>query len=203
MSALRQLFGPSQKDVWQQLSNELAAQFNGGCWGQGPRIEVNAGQWVVTLDTFTVPAGKVHIPHTRMRAPYVNADGLRFSIARRHLFSELVKWLGGQDIEVGDPVFDRDFIIKGNNPIKVQFLFGNARIRELIAAQPKIMLEVKDDEGWFGTSFPDGVDELCFTVPGVIKEIDQLKSLFELFSEVLNQLCHIGSAYEADPGVKL
>jgi hypothetical protein len=62
---------------------------------------------------------------------------------------------------------------------------------------------VKDDEGWFGESFPEGVDELHFQVIGIIKEIDRLKALYGLFGEVLNNLCLIGSAYEDEPGVKL
>jgi len=31
---------------------------------------------------------------------------------------------------------------------------------------------VKDDEGWFGRSFPEGVDELYFQVPGVINSME-------------------------------
>jgi hypothetical protein len=81
----------------------------------------------------------------------------------------------------------------------VHLLFGNAEIRQLLEAQPAISLEVKDAKGWFGTSFPEGVDELYFQVAGVITDIERLKLLFDLFSETLNHLCHIGSAYEDDP----
>jgi hypothetical protein len=108
-----------------------------------------------------------------------------------------------QDIEVGHSEFDRAFVIKGTDPIKVHMLFGNAEIRRLLEAQPSISLEVKDDEGWFGTTFPEGVDELHFQVVGIIKDIERLKSLFDLFSETLNHLCHIGSAYEDDPRLAL
>ena len=59
------------------------------------------------------------------------------------------------------------------------------------------------DEGWFGTDFPDGVDELHFLVSGVIKDIAHLKSLFDLFAVTLDQLCRMGSAYKRDPGVHL
>ncbi len=55
----------------------------------------------------------------------------------------------------------------------------------------------------FGSDFPDGVDELYFNVAGVIKDTQRLKQIFELFAEVLNHLCHIGSAYEDDPGMEL
>ena len=85
----------------------------------------------------------------------------------------------------------------------MQALFDNARLRELIAAQPQIHLTVKDDEGLFGAGFPADTDELCFHLCGIIKDVERLKLLFELFAETLDQLCHIGSAYEQAPKLKL
>jgi hypothetical protein len=38
-------------------------------------------------------------------------------------------------------------------------------------------------------------------VSGVIKDIDRLKELYELFAEVLRELCEIGSASTEEPGV--
>jgi hypothetical protein len=70
-------------------------------------------------------------------------------------------------------------------------LLGSAQIR----------LEVKDSEGWFGPKFPEDADELHFQVIGVIKAVDRLKSLFDLFAAVLDQLCRIGLAYNLEPGV--
>ena len=203
MSILRQIFGPSQEEVWRQLCSEIGAEFvEGGFW-RGTKVQTRVKEWTVTLDTYTVSTGKSHVTYTRMRAPYVNKDGFRFTIYRKGLFSELGKRLGMQDIEVGDPEFDRDFIIKGNDESKVLALFGNPRIRQLIQAQPSISLEVKDDEGWFSASFPEGVDELYFQVVGVVKDVERLKSLYELFAETLDHLSHIGSAYENDPHLAL
>src|SRR4029450_6038972 len=99
--------------------------------------------------------------------------------------------------------FDHDFVIKGNDEGKLRQLFANARIRELVAGQKDINFSVKDDEGWFGTKFPEGVDELQFLVTGVIKDVERLKHLYELFSETLDELCRMGSAYESNPGVKV
>ncbi len=73
----------------------------------------------------------------------------------------------------------------------------------MILAQPKIRLEVKDSEGWFGPKFPENVDELSFQVIGVIKDVDRLKALFDLFAAVLDQLCKIGSEYKQEPEVAL
>jgi hypothetical protein len=200
---LRKIFGPSKEEVWQQLCNEIGAEYiNNGIW-KGDKVVAKIKEWTITLDTYTVSTGKSHVTYTRMRAPYVNADGFRFKIYRKNVFSGIGKYLGMQDLEVGYPEFDNDFIIKGNDESKVRSLFMNDKIRALTQQQPSISLEVKDDEGWFGADFPEGVDELLFQVVGVITDVERLKSLYELFSETLNHLCHIGSAYENDPQIKL
>lgn len=203
MTTLRKLFGPSKKEIWQQLATETGADFQPGSFWKGSKVQATHGEWTITLDTYAVSTGKTTIVFTRLRAPYVNPDQFRFTIYRRGLFSELGKWLGMQDVEVGHPDFDRDFVIKGTDETKLRALFASAKIRELIAAQPRIHLTVKDHEGWFGKSFPPDTDELCFHVVGVIKDVARLKQLFELFAETLEQLCPIGSAYERAPDVKL
>jgi hypothetical protein len=190
MGILRQLFGPSQDEVWRQFCAEIGAEFvEDGFW-KGNKVQSRVGEWTVTLDTYTVSTGKSHVTYTRIRAPYVNKDGFRFTIYRRGLFSDLGKLLGMQDIEVGDPEFDRDFIIKGNDESRVLALFGNPRIRQLIQAQPSIHLQVKDDEGWFGASFPEGVDELYFEVVGVIKDVERLKSVHVVCRDAQPSLSH-------------
>jgi len=203
MNILRKWFGPSKKEVWQQLSNEAGADYvQGGFW-KGDKVQASHGEWTITLDTYAVSTGETVIVFTRLRAPYVNPDHFRFTICRHGLFTDIAKWLGMQDIEVGHPNFDRDFVIKGTDESKLRTLFDNAKLRELIAAQPKIHLTVKDNEGIFGADFPADTDELCFHVSGIIKDMERLKLLFELFAETLDQLCHIGSAYKEAPNLKL
>lgn len=203
MSVLKKIFGPSKEEVWRQLCSEIGADFiDGGLW-RGAKVEARVREWTITLDTFVVSTGKTSVPFTRLRAPYVNKDGFRFRIYRKSMFSGLGKLFGMQDIEVGHADFDREFIIQGSDDNKVRLLFGNSEIRRLMEAQPAIHLEVKDDEGWFGTVFPEGVDELYFQVTGIIKDVERLKALYELFAETLNHLCHIGSAYEDDPQLAL
>jgi len=106
-------------------------------------------------------------------------------------------------VEIGDEEFDTEFVIKGNNESQLRGMFANPRLRELLRAEKSVHFEVCDDEGWFSQKFPEGVDELRFRALGTIKDIDRLKQLFDLFAETLHTLCHIGSAYEDDPGIKL
>jgi hypothetical protein len=196
-------FGPSKDEVWRQLSQEMGAEFvDGGFW-KGSKVQVHVKPWTITLDTYSESSGESSVTYTRMRAPYINPEGFQFTIYRKGIFSALGKLLGMQDIEVGDPDFDEAFIIKGNDESKVVSLFSDTRIRQMIQDQPKIRLDVKDSEGWFGPTFPEVVDEVRFQIAGVIKDIERLKALFDLFAAVLDQLCRIGSAYKQEPGVEL
>lgn len=215
MGFLRQLFGPSREEIWRHLCSEIGAQYvEGGFW-KGDKVQVHHGQWTITLDTYTETSNSsmpsadgstmshtTTTTYTRLRAPYVNKDGFRFTIYRRTIFTGLGELLGMHDVEVGYPEFDEAFVIKGTDEAKLRALFANPKIRQLIEMQPHIHLTVKDDEGWFGTQFPKGVDELYF-VSGYINDVDRLKALYYLFAEVLHHLCHIGSAYENDPQLEL
>lgn len=201
MNKVRRFLGPSRKEVWQELARQINARYvEGGFW-KGDKVEVDHGDWIVTLDSYAVSTGKTTVVYTRMRAPFVNPGGFHFTLYRRGLFSGLGKALGMQDIEIGDPMFDHDFIIKSNSDSRVRALLANIRVRQLIAAQPAIHFGVKDDEGWFGARFPDGVDELHFHVVGIIKDLQRLEQLFELFAETLDELCRMGAALDVKPGV--
>lgn len=201
MRILRELFGPSKKEIWKALCEQTGSTFIDGGFLKGDKVIAQYRDWTITLDTYTVSTGKSSTTYTRIRAPYVNADGFRFTIYRNGIFSDLGEFLGFRDIEIGNDDFDREFVIKSECEDKVRGLLADPKIQELIREQPRFHLRVKDDEGWFGGAFPEGVDELYFRVPGIIRDMEQLRQLFELFSEILDRLCLIGSAYETAPEV--
>ncbi|MEO6434462.1 MAG: DUF3137 domain-containing protein [Tepidisphaeraceae bacterium] len=196
---LRQLFGASQQEVWAALAQEIDARYEQGGWFTGGRLIADVGPWQVTLDV----VNRDKHCFTRLRAPFVNPDGFRFRVHRRNIFTGLGEALGMQDIKIGVEPFDHDFIVKSADEAKVRTLLSNERLRRLIDFQPHIHFAVKDDEGWFGTKFPEGVDELYFERYGILKDPELLKGLFNLFAETLQQLCIQGSAYETPPGVTL
>lgn len=203
MSLLRSLFGASTDEVWRELATQVGGDLvDGGFW-KTDKVVARVKEWTITLDLYTVSTGKSHVTYTRLRAPYVNSDGFRFTIYRKSIFSGLGKMLGMQDLEMGDPAFDEAFILQGNNPEKVRALFSHEPLRQLIAAQPRFSMTVRDDEGWFAAQFPEGVDELCFQVPEIIRDVQRLRDLFTIFGLTLHLLCHLGSAYEDDPRLQL
>jgi hypothetical protein len=200
---LREWFGPSKDEVWKQLADGIGAQFVDRTFWKGSKVVAKAPPWEITLDTYDASTSDSSYTYTRMRAPFVNADGFYFKIYRPSIFSNLGKALGMQDVSIGDAAFDDAFIIQTNDERKVRQLLANSRLRALLMAQPRLSVRIKNDDGIFRKVFPEQVDELYFEVAEVVKDFDRLESLFELFAELLDGLCAIGSAYRDDPGVTL
>ena len=197
------LFGPSQKETWTKLSEEVKAEFVKGGVFETHKVIANEKVWTITLDTFAVHTGKATIPFTRMRAPFMSKDNFRFKLERRNFLSPIADFFGRKSLSTGFPEFDKHFVIAGKDDYKLKKLFANEAIRELVLNQKDIHLEIKDDEGWGGSKFPSDADELYLQLPGVVKDIQRLESAFRLFTEILNQLVEIGSAYDRSPNVTL
>lgn len=207
MGMLKSIFGPSKEEIWSQIARDIGGEFiDGGFWGKDALV-YRHGQWQVVLDTYTVTnstgSSTTSTTYTRMRAPFINKDGFHFELYREGFFSSLGKLFGMQDIQIGDPFFDKDFIIKSSDPEKIRTLLSDTRMKGLIQRQPQLRYKIKDDEGWFGASFPEGVDELYFECVGVIKDTALLEALFVLFSLTLERLVQMDSAYANDPMVTL
>ncbi|MEM8887120.1 MAG: DUF3137 domain-containing protein [Bacteroidota bacterium] len=193
------LFGKHKRQIWKQLAEQLQGEYVKGSFMKTDRVEAYHGDWMIVLDTFMIDK----MVFTRIRAPYINRDDFTFKIYREHLGHKISKAFGMKDIEVGHPEFDKDFIIQGSDERKLQMMFANPSIRQLISWQPKILLELRRDAPLFSKpKFPDDVNEIYYQVTGIIKDLDQLHDLFELFGHTLDHLCAIGTAYEDDPNFR-
>lgn len=190
-------FSKHKREIWQQLAEQLHGDFIRGKWVKPDRVEAYFKDWMVTLDTFTVDK----MVFTRIRAPYVNRDDFVFKISRENLGDRIAKVFGKEDVVVGFPEFDKDFIIQGSDERKLQMMFANPKIREILSYQPTVRLELRREAPLFTKpKFPDGVNELYYHSGTIIKNLEQLHDLFELFAHTLDHLCAIGTAYADDPG---
>ncbi|MDX2283088.1 MAG: DUF3137 domain-containing protein [Bacteroidia bacterium] len=202
MSVLREWFGPSKEAVWQQLSEALGGQFIPKRGLRKPSmVRARHLHWTIVIDTIK-PSKQPS--YTRIRANYLNSDSFFFRIFRRSLaasFRQAARLGDGQDVIVGYPEFDDDFIIQGNDERKLQALFASPRLRQIISWQPEIYLQNIVDDSWVTDPWHEGQSELVFRTPGIVTDLQQLRDLYDLFAELLDQLCRIGSAYENDPGL--
>lgn len=193
------LFGKHKRQIWKQLAEQLEGEYVKGKMFKTDRVEAYHGDWMIVLDSFVIDK----MVFTRIRAPYVNRDDFTFKIFREHIGHKVSKAFGMKDIEVGHPEFDKDFVIQGSDKRKLQMMFEDPNIRQLISWQPKILLELRREAPLFSKpKFPDDVNEIYYQVTGIIKDLEQLHDLFELFGHTLDHLCAIGTAYEDDPNFR-
>ena len=130
MSKRRSILGPSKDEIWTQIATDIGGEFiEGGFWDNNV-VVYKHGEWQIVLDTCTVTTytggPTMATTYTRMRAPFINKDGLYFKISREGFFSSIGKLFGMRDIEIGDSFFDNQFEIKGNNPEKIKLLLADA-----------------------------------------------------------------------------
>ena len=203
MGRFARWFGLDYEDAWRALAVEMEGRFREGGWTNRTRVDVDVGEWTFTLDVYVVSTGKSSTTYTRLRAPYVNPSGFRFKVFPEGLFARIGKRFGMQDVVIGVPVFDDAWIVQGNDEPRLRTLFSSNEIRVLLASVGNVSFEAKDDEGWFGRKFPRGVDELCLTTLGVVKNVERLRLFFQLFATTLVRLAESGDATTEGPGVAL
>ena len=166
----------------------MGSDQDGGLFGRDV-LRYRSGDWEITLDTWTEVGGDDSTTYTRMRAPFVNKDVLSLKIYRAGLFAPVGPFLGIQDIQIGDPYFDENFVIQGNNHTKIRWLLGDATLKELMQRQPDLCLEIRHDDGTW-----DDKDLLIFKCRGVLKDETLLKKLFDLFCTALARLAQMDSS---------
>ena len=203
MWSLKSVFGPSgHEEAWMQLSRELGAEYIEGGVVRGDKVLSQVGNWSITLSAKTKWITRRYESdpyYTGLSAPFVSEDGFEFAILHDVPASKFLKLLGMEDIEVGYPELDQEYVIKSNMPPKVQLLFGNGDIRDLLRAQPDVTMEAKYFTGKHRYNLPDGIYKLYLEMPQIITDITTLKNLFSLVVLTLNYLCSIGSASDKDP----
>lgn len=193
------MYRPSMDEVWRELAKRLQGQFIPGCWGMSTRVMADIGHWTITLDTYGGSNSESWTTYTRVRAPYLSRDGFRFRIHQAKWFTPIADRLGFGRVRTGDRAFDARFVIKANDDRKASELFADDGVRKRIGAHRRIFLQAIDEDGYF----PDDVDELHLTVPGVIADMASLESMFQLLPAVLHRLCEIGSAVDANPDLSV
>ena len=197
-------FGPSRDEVWERLSREIDGEFVAGSFWKRGKVQKRVDHWTITLDTVSRQHGEHgHAMYTRLRAPFANPEGFRFTVYQAGFFSRLGRTLGMQDVEIGDATFDDAFVVWGNDESMLVALFADPTLRGMFGALPRMRLDIRNCGSWFGPTCPPDTDLLCLETSGVVKDLGKLKLFFAVFPALLHRLCAIGAAHKYDPGVTL
>lgn len=187
----------SKESIWKSFTAQVNGKYVERSYWHSDKTEVIYKNWIIVFDNYTeyrtVSSTTIQQTYTRVICAYTTVDNFRFEISRTNFLNSIGKLFGSQDIKIGDTKFDKDFIIKTNDPTQVKALLSNNEIRRRIEEQLEINLEISNQKGIWEDKLPDNEFELSFFVEGRIKDIGRLISIYKLFTNLLDQLYEIGS----------
>ena len=112
-----------------RVAERLGGVCRGGGWSE-PEISFDLEGRRALLTFF---GGSKHAsPYTRVTVNLAGSSPGTFKLAPHGFGDTLAKLFGAQDLEIGDPVFDRAYVIKANPPSLAGEIFRPDRRREVI-----------------------------------------------------------------------
>ncbi len=188
----KNILSPEYERLWQQFAIDHNGIFVEGKYGNLDSVEINYQNHTIIFDRYihyqVVGGQSLDKEFTRIRLQFKTADDVRFRLTKQGLIDSIGKILGAQDIQTGDKAFDDKFMIKGNNEFKIQSIFSNKILKNLLLKQKDILLEILEKNGIFDEPINDGYLMLYYISESVVKDKVHLDALLELYITLIDQL---------------
>lgn len=189
MRFLKKLFAPREQ-VWKAYCAEIGGQYvEGGLW-KGDRIEILHQGWTLTLRVDTGDAESPFIS-TQLSAKIDPAGPgkLLLWLVRDwpgEKLLNLLRLLGVQQADV--PGLAEQCLVLTYDVELAETVFGNPELQSLINRHPALSLVI----GLIPRSSRSRHNAVSVAVPGIVEDIDRLKSLVALCRQVIDTLSEIG-----------
>jgi len=183
---MMRLFGPTQGDIWKLFSEDIGAKFviDDSFFKKKYEVIKEFHSWIMVLD---MVSGSENQPsYTRAYCKFLNKQGFKLKIFGQSINNYFPNFFDMVDIKVPYDDFSDKFIIRSNSEVAIKTFLENSIIRELINMQPNIVLEIKKQDSYEITENADSI--FSVKIPGIIKDNEVLKNLFELIGEGLLEI---------------
>ncbi len=132
--------------AWKTAAAQLGLANHGGGVLQRRFMQGSYRGFYVKLDTYAARSGNSGA-HMRFRLTFSQSLNLGLRITREGFISSVSKEFGAQDIEVGNPSFDAEALVKGADPDAVRAFLTperQLRIQRFLRGSPNVTI---DDRG--------------------------------------------------------
>jgi hypothetical protein len=177
MRFLDELFGARRQESWRRFSEQIGGTYTQGSAFQGGSVQATVRGWPLTLELYSRGAEETRTLCTRLRAPYVDASGFRFSLTGSAARGESVHHADLPAVQIGEPHLSGAFVLCANDPERARALLATAGLLEMLDARPTLALYVAAA----GPALHCEVAEFVADVPG-------LMALTNLVVDTLGQL---------------
>jgi len=187
-------------EVWTALAERHGAEIVTGRRGRVKQVRFRADPWILVLDEHN-SGGDSSSTHTRVRAAYRMRDDFRFRVYRRTMLSGIGRMFGMQDIEVGMPQLDRDYIVQSNSPGRIQALLIARDVAKPLETLRAGRFETRKLRRR-GVSDPS-LREMVYQKQGVERDVEALGTMIELVRAALGHLTRLGAALREPVAIEL
>jgi hypothetical protein len=171
----------SDDEIWKIIADQLNSKNDNLDY----TAQFSTDSHCVTLDIDINPdrGEEDEKPLTSFSAELSDQTSFRFSIQKQGLKHEIGKLFGMQDVIVGQPEFDKRFLIQTNDEEKVKKIFSNEDVSAKLLELPVVDFKVRERR--IGANIEI---VLTLNLEGGITEPETLKDAFQCFKKVLSQL---------------
>lgn len=183
--------------IWAQVAAAL-----GGAPPTGfESIRAETEGWVVVVEVHHELAYRNERLYTRIRAPFRDPAPFRFLIHHRSWVTDVARLLGMDELQVGDPPFDHEFVVRTTEAARTRRILADPAVRAALDGVPDLRVHLRDVAEWYATPLPANGDELAVEVPRRLLSEVEVHRLFDAFASIMQALCRESPTYrEPDPG---
>lgn len=181
------LFGPRQGDIWKLLSEDINGEFAvSEGFGTSYEVKKQFKDYTIILETYR--SGKKYDPvFTRVYSGFKNPYGFKLKMFNEYFQNYFMSFFDMQDIQPNDSDFE-DYIIRSNSKMITNALLNNNEFKELIKMQSDFLFEIEKKSASYNDTPIEDDFLINIKLPGIIKDNEVLKNLFEIVGLSLLQI---------------
>ena len=197
MGFFRNLFG-RKSDVWRPFAEEFGGRFIAGGFWKSCRVEFKHPGYVTVLTA--IRDAETNLRATRVRTEIRTHSDARISLIKNWPWTWLFERLGMfnqraavtnmRKTSLADLQMDGDGFVMSSTEDGFQ-LFESDTLRSAITQQQKLMLLVGEPHE-FTFARKTGQLELVVLIPGIVSDVDQLRSALELHATLVEAAVVVG-----------
>lgn len=165
----------AQLKVWQELAQATGLRCEVkrflGIPTSGQVVGIYQG-YSINLRTFTRRYYRTTTIYTLVELPVTNPRQLQLVISEKGFVSTIMRWLGSQEVALGDPTLDQRFVFRSSDETALRQLLSSPELRQALRRLKRFeYLEIKEQT-------------LRFEQSGSEKDVAYLTFLLDLTTQV-------------------
>lgn len=180
------------EEALQLFSSEYDGTYHIGKFGNEDFCEIRYKEGKIIFDRYLyyqVVAGRTFDHEfTRVRYEFKGDLNFNFEIHEQGIVDQIAKFIGFQDIRIGNSIFDRKFMIQATDEHKMRVIFSDDTIQNSLLQLKDVNLYLLKERGIFHEPVCEEMVMLYFLSEKKIRHKDQWIELYTLFQLLINQL---------------